>query len=565
MRKGVSGLHLVPLMASLVTLIIAPGIVYDPINLPKFVVLMTSAALLLPVLLVNARRVFEINWVLTLLALSFCIFLVIAFFTNEGFLAEQLWGIWGRSTGLLTYISLVVFLMTVFLMSTQSPNESLRVGLERTSYVVSGYTLIQYAGLDPINWSQKLPFATLGNINFMSSFLGLASISMLARIILEKSPFLRSIHFASFVLLNIILIYGSGSIQGLAVFLTGCVLLLSFKVRVICKGAKAPFLFLASSIITGALLMLGTVGIGPLASIQQETVLYRLDYWRTGVRMTLENLINGVGIDLYGFYYKQYRDIEAVTRTGPERVSNTAHNVIVDISSGAGIIAGVCVSLFFLLAFYQIFLLLRDRYNNSTDITFIAIAVAYFVFCLISINQIGVAVWGFAALGHLFGIRVRIQSLYGTETGKKQSQSKKRNPNNIDSQIRSSSRWVWVTSLVVGLAISLYPFTLERRMLNAEREQDLSAMKKVAENDLSQTFYREKLLLALVEKGETDVALTVARDELDRNSRSEIALRVIAFSDLASPKEKLRAKSMLLRLDPLNRSLPSELGMRSSD
>jgi O-antigen ligase len=66
--------------------------------------------------------------------------------------------------------------------------------------------------------------------------------------------------------------------------------------------------------------------------------------------MTLENLTNGVGVDSYGYFYKEYRDLEAIERTGPERVSNTAHNVFLDISSGAGIFAGFIFASIFLLA-----------------------------------------------------------------------------------------------------------------------------------------------------------------------------------------------------------------------
>lgn len=65
----------------------------------------------------------------------------------------------------------------------------------RTSYFISIYTTLQFADLDPIPWSQKLPVATLGNINFMSAFLGLANIIILGKFFVEKLQISQKIFF----------------------------------------------------------------------------------------------------------------------------------------------------------------------------------------------------------------------------------------------------------------------------------------------------------------------------------------------------------------------------------
>ena len=45
----------------LATLAIAPGLTYDPINLPKALVVITGASLLLTSLIVNFPKLFQIN------------------------------------------------------------------------------------------------------------------------------------------------------------------------------------------------------------------------------------------------------------------------------------------------------------------------------------------------------------------------------------------------------------------------------------------------------------------------------------------------------------------------
>jgi hypothetical protein len=49
------------------------------------------------------------------------------------------------------------------------------------------------------------------------------------------------------------------------------------------------------------------------------------------------NSLNGVGLDSYGDFYRPFRSLEAVTRTGPQRVTNTAHNIFLDVTTGAGL------------------------------------------------------------------------------------------------------------------------------------------------------------------------------------------------------------------------------------
>ena len=322
MRNSVEILSKIVIVGTpiLATLAIAPGLTYDPINLPKALVVITGASLLVTSLIVNFPKLFKINKLLTFFAIIFLCSLLFSLVFNEASISQQLWGVWGRSTGVLTYLAFVIFLLASAIEGEKKDQISLRRGFERLSYFISIYTLAQAGDIDPINWSQKLMVATLGNINFMSSFLGLATISMLSRIIIEKLSVTSKSFYGLFAALNLFLIWISGSIQGIAVVAAGLSILIMLKAR---KewGLKASIAWLSSVTPFGILILLGTAGVGPLNALKQETVIFRMDYWLAGVRMTKENWLNGVGVDSYGDYYEQYRDLAAVERTGPQRIT----------------------------------------------------------------------------------------------------------------------------------------------------------------------------------------------------------------------------------------------------
>ena len=121
-RSLMSRFELVVLIATptITTLAISPFSSYDPINLPKMLVLVTGASLLLVTLLASLRSLVGINTLFISAALAFVVTLMIAFLRNPAPYAQQLWGVWGRSTGLLTYIAFVVVLFSTIRFSFKS-------------------------------------------------------------------------------------------------------------------------------------------------------------------------------------------------------------------------------------------------------------------------------------------------------------------------------------------------------------------------------------------------------------------------------------------------------------
>lgn len=550
--------HLLVGTAVMTTLAISPGIGYDPINLPKMLVIVTGASFLL-IPLIGGLFANELQKApLPILAMMLAIGLAISMFTNSSPTGQQFWGTWGRSTGLLTYLAFVILMLTSYLLAFRSNMEVLRAAFERLSYFISAYTLAQAGNIDPIAWSQKLMVATLGNINFMSSFLGMASCSMFARVINEKIPITAKIQYSFFIALNLFLIWISESIQGIGVLAAGVVVAIAFKIRAV-YGIRKSMYWLVSTVSMGLIAFLGTAGVGPLSLFTQETVIFRLDYWRAGVSMTINNWINGVGIDSYGDYYEQYRDLDAVLRTGPQRVTNTAHNIFLDVSSGSGALVGLIFLMIFIFTLLKLFVMLRRGQFSSTDVAFASVFGGFLVFCLISINQIGVGVWGFIAMGYLNGVGSREEEpTRGAHVSKAHSKRKKF----IHSKPENLSYRNLIGTILIGLlgvTFALAPNIVDARMLNAVQQLDFDEMRRISSSDLSASYHRNKYQTLAVERARLSEAFTFAVKEIERNPRNGISWRIIAYSDLAPRDQKEAAIERLMEIDPLNEELLNEL------
>jgi hypothetical protein len=551
--------RILAITAILATVAVSPWISYDPINLPKMLIVVTGAALLLGTFfMIGINLIGELPRVYLYLSIFFALALIYSIFVNESPWSQQLWGAWGRSTGLLTYFSLVVLMLSASMMKTEKSVESIRSYFEKLSYFISLYTLFQAGGIDPINWSQKAMIATLGNINFMSSFLGLATVSIISRLVNGKLPMSSYLYFCLVSTLNIWLIWLSGSIQGLGIILCGVSVIAALRVRVR-YGFRFAIGLSIAIIPLGLLVFLGTAGVGPLRAMFQETVGFRVDYWKAGYRMLLANWQHGIGVDSYGDYYQQYRDISAVTSTGPQRVTNTAHNIFLDVATGSGIMSGIILLSIFAITAHLILKNFKSGNYDETDIALASIWVGFLFFCLISINQIGVGVWGFVFMGLIHN---KSFSKIDNRNSPKQLSHKRKSETNLlenHTYVAKHKFLAVVFAGLLGFSVSALPNYLDIEMLQAVKSRDFSKMMKVAQSPFSTVFYKDKLQSLLIDSGMDDEALSFAWKEIKKNERNYVALKVIAFSEKASSQQRTLAISKLRMIDPLNSDLMQQL------
>ena len=217
--------------AAIVNLIILPDKAIDPINSPKLFALgifgILSIFVLVQFLIKNPRNLKELHFIVAILFLVH----LSAVMLVSGRLEDQLYGVFGRNTGYLAFVSLVaLFLCASIIGSTKFAEDLTKVLLVCGSLAVA-YGLLQVFGLDPVNWgaSGYTPvFGFLGNPNFQSAFLGMTGSAYVA-FMLSKSVHVRQkIFFALGILLNFFVILKSKSEQGVLVLLSGILIVLMF-------------------------------------------------------------------------------------------------------------------------------------------------------------------------------------------------------------------------------------------------------------------------------------------------------------------------------------------------
>jgi hypothetical protein len=198
------------------TYVVSPILNYDAISLPKVLVL---SAVSMTILFLMASK---FNFFESLLDKYFryvCILFVAAMISTVLFsgapLNQQVWGSFGRNTGLVTYISLLVVLLSAAMLQDSDFYKKLIHVFVYSSFPITAYCLIQISGNDPIGWSEKRTFATLGNVNFLSAYLGMVCISALALLLQNKQSITKRTTLALVIIIDLPIVASTNSIQGL--------------------------------------------------------------------------------------------------------------------------------------------------------------------------------------------------------------------------------------------------------------------------------------------------------------------------------------------------------------
>ena len=104
--------YLIGLLILFITICVTPQFSMDPINLPKFLILIVFGTSLGASLLMNLKLIFSDRYrKLSFLTLLFMMSQVLAFLISPLNKVVQLFGVYGRNTGLLTYLSFMILLL----------------------------------------------------------------------------------------------------------------------------------------------------------------------------------------------------------------------------------------------------------------------------------------------------------------------------------------------------------------------------------------------------------------------------------------------------------------------
>ena len=545
--------------AILATLAITPWATVDPINVPKLAVIALGGFITLGALLVNAKALFArkhriVQILIGLFVLDLIVVLLFAG-TNP---YQEFFGTYGRSTGFVAYVALASLLLGAVVVSSANYVSTFSRFLLIAGGLSIGYGLLQAIGADPIQWvNQYSPvIGFLGNPNFQSSFVGFSGVLAFGFICAKGIKQLVRFAFSAYLASAILVIVKTDSQQGLLVLAGGIGIVTIIWLS--CSRFKVvTFPALIASGIGAVFVALGCLNNGPLASLlYKESVTLRGDYWRAGWKMTVEHPFLGVGLDSFGDWYRRARTLEATLRNGPEVTSNAAHNVLLDFSSNGGFPLVVIYLALMVLVVISAIKLLKRRTNFDPSLTgLIAVWIAYQAQSIISLNQLGLAIWGWIISGLIIGYEINTRPVDAPKEIKP-SVSKGRNVKKQANESVSAKTLVsMVIGGVVGLLLGLPPYIASAQFKSAFTSRNATEIEKSAYLWPHEPMRYGQVGLVLQENKLNTQAQSVILAGLVKFPNEFSLWSVAAKLPTATPEQIAKAKEEMKRLDPNNPDL----------
>lgn len=381
----------------------------EPVNAPKLLVLGTIgfAALFYLIRYVKLTSATILGKVSLIFSGLFVFFALISISVSESSFTTGFYGVTGRNTGFITYTCLAILFVAALQMRSSVAIERVLDGLFYAGVVNVVYFVFTLFGVELIPWNNiyKRVLGTFGNPNFVGAFMGLFVILCFARVLDSNKSVRLRVLTAIPIPLALLEIKRSLASQGVVITGLGLAMLGFFFVIWKTRSKIIKFGYVGIVMVIGLLAVGGALQMGPLSSvIYKSSVSFRGEYWAAGWNMGINNPIFGVGLDSYGFWYRQLRNASALVSPGKDVTTNTAHNVFMDLFASGGFPLLLTYIALTALVIYKIVWVLRV--NKGYDSTFVAIATLWTCYqaqSLVSINQIGIAIWGWLLGGLVLG------------------------------------------------------------------------------------------------------------------------------------------------------------------
>jgi O-antigen ligase len=536
-----------------VTLFVSPWNSIDPVNLPKLTVLGVLASIAVALGLSNATfvKARRYRFPFLLIALFILQLTLVLIMGNDDF-SFKFYGTPSRNTGFLAYLSLTFVLFASVVAASKQLLGKFVFVLVGTGGFLAIYGLAQSQGLDIweyVNAYNSNVFGTFGNPNFQSAFMGMtASVSMTWVLLSSINVWYRLglLMITVLAMANVALSSEQGNLNFIA-GLSGAVLIYLFSKR---KYFFA-WLFMALAGVSTFFLMLGILNIGPLASIIYKSSLQaRGFYWRAAINMMIDQPFFGVGPDGFGDWYRRSRT-QSSAEFNAGIVADTAHSIPLDIAASGGIPLLALYLAIIGLAVVSIIKVVKR--SSGFDVVFTSIVaawVAYQAQSVISINQLGIGIWGWSLTGLLIGYELNTRDFIDKSVQKgpkKMLQS--------DNHLPAFSLLMAVVAGAIGLAISLPPYLAANQYYKVLQSGDGMLLQQGAylkPYDKNRFLYTAQIL---ADNKLDKQAIEVLADAAKIYPESFELWQRWSQIPSATPAQIAKAKSEMKRLDPFNPAL----------
>ena len=311
----------------------------------------------------------------------FIVLIISTIISNYPF--HSFWGDYLRKMGFLLYSHVFLFFLILFL-NLKNIKQVVRIGYATilSTIIVSGYGILQFFELDPLNWAESPTainggrlFSTLGQPNFLASWL-LFAIPILAWLVFKKGyfdnwkPNLKKIFIRPalvclffITVLVLVLSQSRGGWLGFLIAFFFFIIVFSFIVKQKRLGKLLSILFLV------LIIFVTYININPLhlSKSNEGTILYRIKslshlsekgelrfmWWQDALGLIKEKPFFGYGLETQKFnfrksYHPKTALLEAIN-SYPDRI----HNDILDTLYASGFVGLFFYVFLIILAFYQ--------------------------------------------------------------------------------------------------------------------------------------------------------------------------------------------------------------------
>lgn len=544
------------------TIFIISSGVTDPVNIPKLVVLGVFATAAFAAVIMTTIQKQLLPYKPAVIATAiFMILMFFGIFVSKAPISQLLYGSYGRNNGILAYVFLSLVFLSSLVLKEKRNFQSLITGLFVAGIVNLIYCLWAILFGDFIKWNNPYGniLGTLGNPNFIGAFLGIVFSVLVAVSINQNSS--RQVRAFSFLGLPICAfeIIKSHAIQGRVVAAFGTALVLFIYIRI--KFNKLALIAYTSfSLILGAFALAGALQIGPLTKyIYKTSVSLRGQYWLAGWNTGQERPLTGVGMDAFGDWYRRMRDSHALELPGVNTVVNAAHNVPIDIFAFGGWPLFITYIFIMGMAGFSIFKMIKRV--ESYDLVLVIFAVTwagYQLQSIISINQIGLAVWGWLISGAVISYERATRNLISSDTDRENLGANKRTQ--YRTLLPAQVPLFATAGGLIGLLIALPPLTADAKWRESQIAQTLPALEGAMKNSYFNPPNSMKYLTSIqtLESSQLyDLSHRYALEAVRWNPDAFDLWRVLYLIKNSTPTEKDEALKNMKRLDPLNPDVTS--------
>jgi len=545
----------------------------DPFNTPKLVALILISSLLIGEIIktprINPMKSTKFGITVFFLVALFLVSSLISLYFSDSWIVALI-GDTQRRNGLLAYFGLgIIALHASKFLDFKNILSLYRIAI-LTGLFVSFYGIIQITGYDFVSWDNPYNsvIGTVGNPNFASALMAILTVLAMSSLLIKELSIGFKLSALFCIVMSITAIVASDSRQGLVSLGFSIVFYVSYYIYL--NRRSWAIAAITVSLVTSLLAIFGMLQKGPLSTLlYKPSVTVRGYYWDAALEMLKAYPLTGVGLDHYGYYFKEFRSVEYPIKYGFDLTSTNAHNTFLQMFATGGVLLGLSYLLLTISTLY-VGLKLVKLSNSNERLVSLGILAAWLAFqaqSFISIDNIGVSVWGWLLTGAIFGL-----------ASAKELERKKLELSDIKLIARNQIKVIpyLVTGLIM-IPVLILSVLLIRIENNAARARDLAQNLSnyrgvtdnltrqlnlildqhatyVASNPIADPNYKVQISYHLFNSGKQSESIEILNNVMNEFPRNIYAVEALAiqFTEQKNLKMAITYREKLASIDPWN-------------